>query len=152
MVEEKKFLDAAGVKYLYDLLNIQDYPNNQDLVNVINAIDETKADKSLIFKYTIAPSEWGGSLNINGENYKYVVKNFKEDYIIGETNADYITCGLDTESLNINQFKEMLDSDFRLYSFDNNAHSFTFAIKSEYNPTTNFNIVITATNGEIGNI
>ena len=45
MAEEKKFLDQAGVQYLWSKLSLEDYPNNQDLAAVINAIDETKADK-----------------------------------------------------------------------------------------------------------
>lgn len=44
-----KTLDASGVKILYDLLSLQDYPNNEVLAAVINAIDQTKMDKSAIF-------------------------------------------------------------------------------------------------------
>lgn len=40
-----KFLDAAGVQYLWKLLSLKDYPNNEMLMAVIQAIDETKADK-----------------------------------------------------------------------------------------------------------
>ena len=40
-----KFLDAAGVQYLWKLLSLKDYPNNETLIAVIRAIDETKADK-----------------------------------------------------------------------------------------------------------
>lgn len=39
------FLDAEGVKYLWSKVNMQDYPNNETLMAVINAIDKTKADK-----------------------------------------------------------------------------------------------------------
>ena len=45
MADIKKFLDAEGVKYLWSKVNMQDYPNNETLMAVINAIDETKADK-----------------------------------------------------------------------------------------------------------
>lgn len=34
-----------GVSYLYHKLSLEDYPNNATLTSVINAIDETKADK-----------------------------------------------------------------------------------------------------------
>lgn len=56
---DNKFLDASGVKVLYDLLSLQDYPNNDILMAVINAIDTTKMNKSSIFvgtkeKYEIA--------------------------------------------------------------------------------------------------
>ena len=43
-----KFLDENGVGILYQLLNMQDYPNNEILMAVINAIDETKANKDEI--------------------------------------------------------------------------------------------------------
>lgn len=43
-----KFLDENGVGILYQLLNNEDYPNNETLIAVINAIDETKADKNEI--------------------------------------------------------------------------------------------------------
>ena len=45
MADQKKFLDAEGVKYLWSKINMQDYPNNETLMDVIEAIDETKADK-----------------------------------------------------------------------------------------------------------
>ena len=45
MFEEKKFLDYEGVKHLWSKINMNDYPNNEILKAVINAIDETKADK-----------------------------------------------------------------------------------------------------------
>ena len=45
MADTIKVLDAEGVKVLFDLLSLQDYPNNDVLMAVINAIDNTKADK-----------------------------------------------------------------------------------------------------------
>lgn len=39
MAEEKKFLDQAGVQYLWSQISLEDYPNNQELVAIINAID-----------------------------------------------------------------------------------------------------------------
>ena len=49
MSEPIKVLDAAGVKVLFDLLSLQDYPNNDVLMAVINAIDNTKLDRNNIF-------------------------------------------------------------------------------------------------------
>lgn len=46
-----KVLDTNGVKVLYDLLSLQDYPNNEILGAVINAIDQTKLDKSVFEEY-----------------------------------------------------------------------------------------------------
>lgn len=48
MSEEKKFLDIEGVKTLFSSLSLQDYPNNETLVAILNAIDETKADRTEI--------------------------------------------------------------------------------------------------------
>ena len=45
----KKFLDYEGVKHLWSKINMNDYPNNETLMDVIEAIDETKADKSELF-------------------------------------------------------------------------------------------------------
>ena len=45
MSEEKKFLDLNGVRVLWDQVNLNDYPNNETLIAVLNAIDETKANK-----------------------------------------------------------------------------------------------------------
>ena len=52
MAEEKKFLDYDGVAYLWSKISMEDYPNNETLIAVLNAIDDTKADKtSLIIDY-----------------------------------------------------------------------------------------------------
>ena len=48
-----KVLDADGVKVLFDLLSLQDYPNNDVLMAVINAIDNTKLDKNKMFIGTL---------------------------------------------------------------------------------------------------
>lgn len=45
---QKKFLNQEGVEHLWSKINMQDYPNNETLIAVINAIDEQKADKSEI--------------------------------------------------------------------------------------------------------
>jgi len=36
------------VQYLWSKVSLQDYPNNDTLIAVLNAIDETKADKEEI--------------------------------------------------------------------------------------------------------
>ena len=45
MSDIKKFLDYEGVQHLWSKINMNDYPNNETLMAVINAIDETKVDK-----------------------------------------------------------------------------------------------------------
>ena len=57
MAEQIKVLTAEGVKALFDLLSLQDYPSNDVLMAVINAIDETKADKAEVDKQVEAGIE-----------------------------------------------------------------------------------------------
>ena len=47
----KKYLDEVGLRHLWSKVNMQDYPNNDTLMAVINAIDETKADKKDLENY-----------------------------------------------------------------------------------------------------
>ena len=53
MSDQKKFLDCEGVQYLWSKVNMQDYPNNDLLMTIISAIDETKADKN-----ELSQSDW----------------------------------------------------------------------------------------------
>ena len=65
MADTIKVLDAEGVKVLFDLLSLQDYPNNNVLMAVINAIDNTKLDKSSIFigtRYEYKTANSNGSI------------------------------------------------------------------------------------------
>ena len=39
-----KFLDEKGVQYLWSKISMEDYPNNETLIAVLNAIDQTKAN------------------------------------------------------------------------------------------------------------
>lgn len=48
MAEQKKFLDQEGVKHLWSKISMEDYPNNETLIAVLNAIDQTKADKDYV--------------------------------------------------------------------------------------------------------
>lgn len=61
----KKFLDIEGLKHLWKQLSLKDYPNNEMLVTVINAIDEEKANKTdlndyLLIKDYVAGETGGG--------------------------------------------------------------------------------------------
>lgn len=46
------YLDNQGVEYLWSKLSLEDYPNNEMLIAVLNAIDDTKLDKSVFEEYT----------------------------------------------------------------------------------------------------
>lgn len=43
-----KYLDKNGITYLWSKISMEDYPNNETLIAVLNAIDGTKADRSEI--------------------------------------------------------------------------------------------------------
>ena len=45
----QKFIDRNGLKVLWNQVNLKDYPNNETLMAVIDAIDETKANKDELF-------------------------------------------------------------------------------------------------------
>lgn len=51
-MDNKKFLDQEGVKFLWSKISMEDYPNNETLMAVISAIDETKLDKSIFEDYS----------------------------------------------------------------------------------------------------
>ena len=46
-----KYLDEIGVKHLWNKISMKDYPNNETLIAVLNAIDTTKADKDNFLLY-----------------------------------------------------------------------------------------------------
>ena len=62
----KKFLDIEGLKHLWEQLSLKDYPNNEMLVTVINAIDEEKANKTDLNDYLLikdyVAGETGGEI------------------------------------------------------------------------------------------
>ena len=67
MADIKKYLDQEGVQHLWKQLSMEDYPNNETLIAVINAIDKSKADKDELNNYLT-----------------------KEDYIAGEIGGTVI--------------------------------------------------------------
>ena len=46
-----KFLDEKGLQHLWSKISMEDYPNNETLIAVLNAIDQTKLDKSVFEEY-----------------------------------------------------------------------------------------------------
>ena len=45
------YLDYEGLKYLWSRISMDDYPNNETLIAILNAIDATKLDKSVFEEY-----------------------------------------------------------------------------------------------------
>ena len=62
----QKFIDRDGLKVLWNQVNLKDYPNNETLMAVIDAIDETKADKN-----ELVQADW----NQTDENKLDYIKN-----------------------------------------------------------------------------
>jgi hypothetical protein len=53
---------------------LKDYPNNEMLVGVINAIDEEKADKSDLDKYLLK-EDYTGSETLSSEEWTFTLVN-----------------------------------------------------------------------------
>ena len=76
---EHKYLDANGVVHLWSKLSMEDYPNNETLVAILNAIDETKADKTDLTNYLLKEdyikSEIGGEIVLSDYLSKIEAEN-----------------------------------------------------------------------------
>ena len=74
MADIKKYLDQEGVQHLWSKISMEDYPNNETLIAVINAIDETKANKDdvvLLTEQTLTEEQKAQvrmNLGISGSN------------------------------------------------------------------------------------
>ena len=79
-MEEKKFLDQKGVEYLWSRISMEDYPNNEVLISVINAIDETKADKDKI--PTLTSQLENDSKFISEDSVKDFFKSLNSDRVL----------------------------------------------------------------------
>lgn len=111
----KKFLDQEGLSYLWKKLSLQDYPNNDTLVAIINAIDENKADKTT----TEALQQAIDILNGTGDgSVKYtiadavatIVAQAPEDFDTLKEIADWIAND-ETGTLNLIQRVEKAETD-----------------------------------------
>ena len=73
----QKFIDKDGLKVLWNQISLKDYPNNETLMAVIDAIDETKANKD-----EIVQADW----NQNDETAKDYIQNrpFHDEIITNE--------------------------------------------------------------------
>lgn len=76
----KKFLDEEGVKVLWNQVNLNDYPNNETLIAVINAIDETKANKDEI--PTLTSSLENDSGFMNEDQVKNLFKSLSSNLVL----------------------------------------------------------------------
>ena len=64
-----KFLNQAGVMQFWKRLSLEDYPNNETLIAILNAIDSTKANKKDLANYLTkaeyVAGESGGTIDLN---------------------------------------------------------------------------------------
>lgn len=121
----QKFIDRDGLKVLWNQVNLKDYPNNETLMAVIDAIDETKANKD-----EIVQSDW----NQNDETASDYVKNrtHYEDIQLQEITFDFLSNqgGLDTlinlhETGNLTVVINDVEYTDLSYSFDGSNNKFT---------------------------
>jgi hypothetical protein len=68
----KKYLDIEGLQYLWSRINMQDYPNNKTLIAVINAIDDSKADRQELDNYLLK-SDYTGSGSLSSEDWTFTL-------------------------------------------------------------------------------
>ena len=148
MVDQKKFLDAEGVKYLWSKINMQDYPNNETLMGVIEAIDETKADKSDLVPMIEERQE--KIIVFNGEieglevfnKFFYKVSNDTPTLEELITNGYYFVFGApDTEETYKYTFEEMYNNGYIYQSSSGlgyNINNFIYVVTtaSENGPST----------------
>ncbi len=78
-----KFIDVNGVKTLWQQISLGDYPNNETLMAVIDAIDATKADKNEVVLTT--------PQNLTEEQKNQVKENLGLTIVQQPENADPIT-------------------------------------------------------------
>lgn len=80
MAEIQKFLDQKGLEYLWSKISMEDYPNNDTLIAVINAIDEGKMDKTtaipLIEQAIAGQVPIVKSVDENGKPISWEAQNF----------------------------------------------------------------------------
>ena len=75
-----KFLDEKGVQHLWSKISMEDYPNNETLIAVLNAIDKTKANKEEIPSLT---SQLENDSNfISEEEVRNMVGNLSSDRVL----------------------------------------------------------------------
>ena len=81
-----KVLNEQGLKYLWSKLSLEDYPNNETLIAVLNAIDETKADKEQLNDYLTKEDyiagESGGSIDLSNYATENEVKALLQSYML----------------------------------------------------------------------
>ena len=82
---EQKFIDRDGLKVLWNQVNLKDYPNNETLMAVIDAIDETKANKNELFS-----KSWNDLTDRPDWIKEETKPNYTVDEIEGAVSKEYV--------------------------------------------------------------
>lgn len=69
-----KYLDSNGLTHLWSKISMEDYPNNETLVAVLNAIDETKADKESLSDVALT-GNWEDIQNKTTEEWVFTLED-----------------------------------------------------------------------------
>ena len=123
----KKFLDQTGISVIWSKIE-NNYPTNDDLTNIVNAIDETKADTPKISTIILSSSSW----NITTLQQEVAVTGISADQT-----AQIITISPDTSC-----YTEYLDAGVQCIGQVEN--SLTFSV--EEIPSSDFTVYVAVQN------
>lgn len=122
-MEEKKFLDLDGVKTLWNQVNLNDYPNNETLIAVLNAIDATKADKNNVLTVSNGATSTFGDIFGEGP-YTFEFTESTEDNVkAGQIEYDPSSSGLTATNIQaaIDEIMKPSGTDYSTYKLRNIA-------------------------------
>ena len=131
--EIQKFLDLEGLKILWNQLSLKDYPNNETLVAVINAIDETKQDKNLV----VTKGSDGLVSHTPAEILEHIQNGGKAIYYDGGTEHEFLE-GNNKTSVFYSNFIDANKIQFSIYQIktDRTVES----TRSEYKPSADSSV------------
>jgi hypothetical protein len=100
MSDEKKYLDYEGLQYLWSKISMEDYPNNEMLVAIINAIDESKADKEYVTSITDSiKKDLSESITVESDEWKVIDKTGNIIFSVDGNGAHTTALSLNGESI-----------------------------------------------------
>ena len=122
-MSDKKFLDTEGLKLLWSKISMEDYPNNETLIAVLNAIDETKADKNDVLTVPNGATSTFGDIFGEGP-YSFEFTESTEDNVkAGQIEYDPSSSGLTATNVQaaIDEIMRPSGTDYSTYKLRNIA-------------------------------
>lgn len=124
MADNIKYLDQEGLKYLWSKISMEDYPNNETLIAILNAIDSTKANKEEI--PTLVSQLENDAKYTSEEQVQALYKKLNSNTILGFYCIEDVTVIIDGISTvypaNSNVEVRLLESDtFEIIPTSNNS-------------------------------